>query len=306
MGASPVRRPAAGRVNVTNARPRTAGTGADWSGDHVETTALRGQDLASHAAAYARAGLAVLPLHTPADGGCSCGAPGCLSVGKHPRTAHGKDDATTDIRKIAAWWTCWPEANVGVRPPEGVVVLDVDLRAGGPTALVALLTQQGRHLPPTLTANTGGGGLHAWYSCAPPYRGQLCAGVDIKSSSGYLVAPPSPHASGRRYMWANELPIAPAPPWLRQLIRRPTTLKQNIRSVPAGGSADDGLIRVVATAAQGGRNRALHWAACRAADRGAPADLIDQLRDAARSVGLADAEIERTIRSALTSGRGAA
>ncbi len=289
---------------MNSARPQQ-GAGAEWSGDQAQRTESRGQELSAHAAAYARAGMAVLPLHNPLSGSCSCGDPGCRSIGKHPRILHGKDAATTDVRVIAAWWTCWPDANLGVRPPEGVIVLDVDLRAGGPTALVALLAKQGRHLPPTLTANTGGGGLHAWYACPPPYRGQLCAGVDIKSGSGYLVAPPSLHASGRRYRWANELPIAPAPSWLWQLVRRPATTPSS-RVLPAGGSAVDGLVRVVAVAVQGGRNKALHWAACRAAERGAPVDLIDQLRDAARSVGLADAEIERTIRSALTSGRGAA
>jgi hypothetical protein len=36
-------------------------------------------------------------------------------------------------------------------------------------------------------------------------RGQLAdeSGVDIKTNSGYLVAPPSAHPNGTRYRWVN-------------------------------------------------------------------------------------------------------
>jgi hypothetical protein len=283
---------------MTNARPGEVGTGAvGVPGGHAHGTALD-----RHAAAYARASIPVLPLHTPVGGGCSCGDAGCRSAGKHPRTRNGKDDATTDLRRVAALWTCWPGANIGLRPPEGVVVLDVDPRAGGDRALAELVAAHGGELPPTLTADTGGGGLHIWLRCPGPYRGQLAPGIDLKGSRGYVVAPPSLHASGRRYTWANRARIAEAPAWLRRLIHRPEP--EPGRPVPAGSTADDGLVRVVATATEGGRNKALHWAACRAAERGAPAALLDRLRDAARATGLDDREIEKTLRSALR-GRGA-
>jgi hypothetical protein len=262
--------------------------------------------MVEHAAAYARAEHSVLVLHTPVGTGCSCGNPDCQSIGKHPRTRHGKDDATTDLRKIAALWTCWPDANIGIRPAEGIVVLDVDRRNKGATNLAALLDRHAGSLPQTLTAYTGGDGLHIWLRCPGPYRGQLCPGVDIKSSSGYLVAPPSVHVSGRQYTWASPVEIAPAPGWLRPLIRRPAVPPRTGHLLPIGGAADGGLVRVVATAPEGGRNKALHWAACRAAERGAPVDLFDELRAAARSVGLDDREIESTIRSAMNAARSVA
>ncbi|MDP9462051.1 MAG: bifunctional DNA primase/polymerase [Actinomycetota bacterium] len=293
---------------MTNARPDEVETGAVVSvpGGHTHGTATDRPNLAEHAAAYAAAGQAVIFLHNPVDGGrCSCGDPGCRSIGKHPRTRNGKDDATTDVRKIAALGTCWPEANIGIRPAEGTIVLDVDTRHGGATALAALLDAPGRTLPHTLVADTGGGGLHIWMACAGPYRGQLAPGINIKSNSGFVVVPPSLHASGRRYTWATAVEMAPAPAWLRRLIRRPAPTPAR-HLVATGTSVDDGLVRTVATAGEGGRNKALHWAACRAAERGAPAELLDRLRDAARSVGLDDREIERTIRSALNSARGVA
>jgi hypothetical protein len=265
--------------------------------------------MVAHAAAYAAAGLLVLPLHTPTDRGCSCNQPGCRSVGKHPRTLNGLDDATANPADVSRWWQTWPDANIGLRPAEGTVVIDVDPRAGGDEHLTETLA--GRQLPATAIAETGGGGWHAWYRCTGPYRRQLCPGVDLKGYRGYVVAPPSLHVSGRRYTWSARRPIPVAPEWLAQLISRPTLVAapaSAARCFPhgrlgpfaplSGPDSDDGLVRIVAEAVEGNRNNALHWAACRAAERGAEPALLDRLRDAARSVGLDDREVDRTLRSA--------
>ncbi len=243
--------------------------------------------LIEHAAGYAAAGLPVLPLE-----------PG----GKRPLSLHGKDDATSDPEQVHAWWERSPTANIGVRPPLGLVVLDVDPRHGGASALVQLARRHGA-LPSTWTASTGGGGLHIWLRAVGPFRGQLCTGVDIKCHTGYLVMPPSMHPNGTAYAWRNTLPTADAPSWLLPLLRKPVPShppRITVCPSPPGARADDGLVRVVATAGEGGRNHALHWAACRAVERGAPAGLLDRLRDAARATGLPDNEIERTIASAAT------
>lgn len=259
-------------------------------------------DLQAHAIAYAFAGHAVLPLHWPSDRGCSCGRR-CASPAKHPLTGSGKDDATTDVHQIGAWWQKWPAANIGIRPAPGTVVVDVDPRHGGAQALVAVLA--GHALPATWTANTGGGGLHAWYRVGGELRGELCAGVDLKAPGGYVVAPPSRHMSGRRYEWATELPIAAAPPWLAAAMRKPppppVRLARPAGAVGSSSAADDGLVRIVLDAAPGERNRRLHWAACRAAERGAPQQLLERLHEAAVGIGLHPTEVERTIRSALRS-----
>ena len=146
------------------------------------------------AQAYAAVGLPVIPLK-----------PG----GKGPVTAHGKDDATTDAGQIERWWSETPMANVGVRPPRGLVVLDVDMQHDGPSNLAAL-TQFHGELPPTWSALTGGGGCHLWFRAGGPFRGQLCKGVDIKAHTGYLVVPPSVHPNGTCYVWDNDWPIVDA------------------------------------------------------------------------------------------------
>jgi len=244
------------------------------------------------AARYAASDLAVLPLHTMRDGRCTCRRDCGRNAGKHPLVAHGKDDATTDPGQITDWWTRWPWANIGIRPPAGVVILDVDPRHGGSTALLELTRQHGL-LPPTLTARTGSGGLHIWFAYGGRTRGQLCRGVDVKASTGYVVAPPSVHASGRRYEWLAVLPTAPAPRWVRQLLDPPPV--PLTRREPAGSSSADRLAKVVAEAPEGERNRRLYWSACRAHESGMdPTPLLA----AALAVGLTEPAARATIASA--------
>ena len=219
------------------------------------------------AARYAASDLAVLPLHTMRDGRCTCRRDCGRNAGKHPLVAHGKDDATTDPGQITAWWARWPQANIGIRPPAGVVILDVDPRNGGGTALLGLTREHGQ-LPATLTARTGSGGYHIWLSYGGRTRGRLCRGVDVKTHAGYVVAPPSMHASGRRYEWLAVLPTAPAPRWVRQLLDPPPVPLPS-RPRPASGDRQlDGLLRHVAEDPGGELNGRLYWSACRAHESG--------------------------------------
>lgn len=77
---------------------------------------------------YARRGLRVFPVfEIEDDGRCACGRDCGRDAGKHPRTRHGFKDATTNSVQITAWWSRWPNANIGVATGEGIVVLDVDV-----------------------------------------------------------------------------------------------------------------------------------------------------------------------------------
>ena len=85
---------------------------------------------------WAQRGWPVIPLHEVVNPGsaapiCSCdkGAD-CDSPGKHPRTANGVKDATTDPTRIQGWAKLWPTANVG-GSCVGRLVIDVDPRSGG-------------------------------------------------------------------------------------------------------------------------------------------------------------------------------
>jgi hypothetical protein len=179
---------------------------------------------------YARMGLPVFPLHSPYNSGCSCGNEDCKDIGKHPRTAHGFKDATTDEKQIRAWWKKWPKANIGIRTgaESGLVVLDVDPRHKGFISLQLLEKEHGG-LPACPTVHTGGGGRHKYLSHPDiPIKNKtgIEPGLDIRGDGGYVVAPPSRHSSGNRYEWSehahlDQMSIPPMPQWLRTLVNEP-------------------------------------------------------------------------------------
>ncbi len=176
------------------------------------------------ALSYAARSWAVLPLHSVQGGRCACGRRGCDSPGKHPRTPHGVLEATTNADVIRRWWTDWPGAgaNIGIATgaESGLIVLDVDNRHGGDESLRALLADHGP-LPATPTVLTGDG-QHVYFAHpggSVPNRVGLRPGLDLRGDGGFVVGPPSLHASGRRYAWEasshpDDVPPAPLPAWL--------------------------------------------------------------------------------------------
>lgn len=206
----------------------------------------------------------VVPLHTPTpNGGCSCLNPKCESPGKHPRTIAGLKEATTNSDTIRRWWTMWPDANIGVPTgvPSGLIVIDVD-GAQGETALAAygsvpptptVLTGKGRHLyfahPGVEVRNSGGRG-----------RRKLGELLDSRGDGGYVVVPPSRHASGRVYEWdrANDLgPRDRIPQRLPDKILARLTEADPAPSDLNGGVASTADIAGLPAIVQGERNETL-------------------------------------------------
>lgn len=207
---------------------------------------------------YLARGWSVVPAHTAMGAGCSCLNPDCESPGKHPRVkwrTYQERHPTED--EVRAWWRRWPDANVAVLTGaiSGVVVLDVDPRHGGDDSLADLGA-----LPDTLTGLTGGGGQHLWWEhpgTPIPNGAARRPGLDIRGDGGYVVAPPSVHASGARYTWDAGQPDdpAPLPDVLRALMAKkppgdevPSSRKFSIEDVMARGipegERNDTLARV--------------------------------------------------------------
>jgi len=168
---------------------------------------------------YAGRGWRVFPLHSvwfrsAGEPVCTCrrGAE-CPNAGKHPRTANGFKDATTDPKQIEAWWDKWPQANIGIATGNGLTVMDIDGEAGR-KELIDLVSNDPAPFPITLAARTGNGG-HLYFSCEGP--GSAAKGhLHVRGEGGYVVAPPSIHRSGRYYEWIDSRVGAAVPPdWLR-------------------------------------------------------------------------------------------
>jgi hypothetical protein len=293
---------------------------------------------------YASRGIPVLPLHHPLPHHgdlraltddpqlpgpaeavrCSCRDPGCGQVGKHPLGSlvpHGVKDATTNRARILAWWTRQPQANIGLATGYRFDVLDVDGPAGA-QAIRQLAAAHGLASSGPLV-RTGGGGWH--FYLAPTGLGNVHpAGlmhVDWRGRGGYVVAPPSRHASGQLYQWlagrALDTPPDPVPSvllerlQLRQL-RRPTGPVQLPTAVDGSGEryAQAALAQElarVAAAPVGQRNRQL-WESTRnlynlvATGALSEREVQQGLLAAAERCGLL-AEEPRQTRRTLTSGR---
>ena len=179
------------------------------------------------ALAYARRGEAVVPLHTPnAEGKCSCHKAKCPTVGKHPRILEWQKKASTDEETIRRWWRMWPDANIGIATGEasGFDCLDVDPRHGGDVALTELIEKHGE-LPKTAQVKTGGGGCHLRFAHSgiqfKNSASDIGKGLDIKTTGGLVVAPPSHHVSGKRYEWVDTTEPAALPEWLLEELTKP-------------------------------------------------------------------------------------
>jgi hypothetical protein len=215
---------------------------------HMPERKLKKADMLEAALAHTRRGFKVIPLHTPIfEGGevrCSCRKANCQSIGKHPRTPKGLKDATTDEAKIREWWGKWPDANIGILTGEesNIVTLDVDPRHGGNQSLIELIAKHGE-LPSTLIFITGGGGSH--FNFRHPgvkvrnvqASNKIGAGLDFRGDGGYIVAPPSLHASSRRYECPDAAtPLAQMPRWLLDKLKQPAEKKNGsgIDPIPEG------------------------------------------------------------------------
>ena len=147
---------------------------------------------------YARKGWYVFPLH---------------DKGKTPLTKTGFKEATIDEKIIREWWNKWPLANIGIATGaiSGITVLDVDSKSGGFFSLEEVA------LAPTPKVKTGGGGEHYYFKyCAEVQtRVGIKPGLDLRSDGGYVVAPPSVHPLGNKYLWCDEdIPLADCPAWM--------------------------------------------------------------------------------------------
>ena len=281
------------------------------------------------ALAYAERGWQVFPVAGIVSGHCGCRAGSmCDHPGKHPLNRNGLRAATTDNMQIARWWQTWPWAGVAIRTgaPSGLVVVDIDPTHGGLLSLDELSRSGAvttRTLE-TLAVRSGGAGYHLYYQhphkAVSNTNSQLprigpTPGLDLKGDGGSIIAPPSPHPSGRRYQWAPgaqapaELPkwAQPRPPTPRPVAPQPTTVMGEDRLARSAQAALEGETATVAAAVHGQRNHVLNRAAYKLGTL-VGAGALDQtlaessLSAAAQTAGLSAREATATIQSGLTDG----
>jgi hypothetical protein len=222
----------------------------------------------------------------------------CLSGQKVPATRHGYLDATTDPAKITRWWTRHPEHNLAiVTGNPGPDVLDVDIHPdGNGYAAFNRLHRAGLLDAASAYVRTPSGGLHAYFTGSQQTNGRLPRHhLDFRSRGGYILAPPS-HIDGKPYELLKHQDSHGGLDWAavtRLLDPQQQHRPEHTADLPADTAR---LAGWVARLRQGNRNDGLFWAANRALDAGLT-DLAG-LADAARTAGLGDQEITRTLASA--------
>jgi hypothetical protein len=124
--------------------------------------------------------------------------------------------------EIRGWWQKWPDANVGIVTGaiSGIDVIDVDSEAGKaaldefwPDSLVAP------------TCRTPSGGWHHYFEYKPGLvnRARVLTDCDVRTTGGYVVAPPSRNGEGKTYSWVegckiNEIPPPVMPDFLHEIL----------------------------------------------------------------------------------------
>jgi len=160
-----------------------------------------------------------------------CGWPifPCEVGGKKPLTAHGFKDASTDYNKVKGWREQFPQANWGVRCGDaaqggaGLVVVDIDLKSGGPATWEQLREEHSEPLE-TVTVRTGNGGSHLYFRYPAGHMIKsgtdvLGPGIDVRANGGYVVLPPSKTKQSYIFELAPEnTSIADLPFWMLDIL----------------------------------------------------------------------------------------
>jgi Bifunctional DNA primase/polymerase, N-terminal len=227
----------------------------------------------------------------------------CKPDSKEPDTPHGFKDATTDERRIRAWWSAVPGRNVAiVTGAPGPDVLDVDVKPDGDGwAAFNRLKGAGILSGARALVRTRSGGLHVYFAGTGQACGRLVRHhLDFKSVGGYVLAPPSV-VGGSSYEVLDHRPGKSARlDWaaVRQLlepIRRP-------RSAVREDDGEHSVTRLIEWVARQdqphNRHDPLKWAAFRLLEEGRLDDTVAaELVGASVRAGHAERDAWSCVRS---------
>jgi bifunctional DNA primase/polymerase-like protein/primase-like protein len=153
---------------------------------------------------------------------------------------------TKNEAEVREYWRRLPRANIGVPMgiASGIFDIEVDTREGhskleqdGAVSLAALEEKHGA-LPPTLMFVSPSGSVHRLFKHpGGDFRvehstSKLGAGIDVIGDGFMSVVPPSIKPGKGAYRWINDLPVATAPDWLLELVRKDQSEPRNFDREP--------------------------------------------------------------------------
>lgn len=165
---------------------------------------------------------------------------------KYPAIDGWQNKWSKDLMKIEEWFG-EGKSNIGIvtGKPSNIWVLDIDGEVGK-ASMLKILQEHNKKMPETAQVYTGGGGLHYFWKYddrIPANRAKVYDGIDIRSTGGQVVAPPSIHPNGQKYRWHipenRKSEILKAPEWLiNALIQKQTVIVNNKGSFMQGARND--------------------------------------------------------------------
>ena len=169
---------------------------------------------------------------------------------KNPPVVKFGTEATTDRQKVEKWWRSdSSKRNIGIRTGDGLVVLDLDVKADGPNSLIKLLHERQEVLPDTYAVKTHSGGAHYYFKTNRDIRNsasRVGPGIDVRGHNGFVVAAGSYiEETNAYYECVADHALAELPEWLADLMEGDTPTaavevddEQPLIDVPKGARND--------------------------------------------------------------------
>ena len=190
--------------------PAPKGQAITGTPDASEPEPNRPETLTELALKYAAAGLEVFPVDPASK------AP----LGALARNGHLS--ATKDLDTIRRWWTVRPDASIGCRIPENVVVFDIDPRHDGHHTWDTIVAGHDLQVTRCHASGRNDGGFHIWFRNPNGHQLKDRDGIDVlHHGHRYSILPPSLHPeTGQPYTWVHDptTPMADLPEWLAEAL----------------------------------------------------------------------------------------
>jgi hypothetical protein len=221
----------------------------------------------------------------------------CKVADKAPLTTSGFKDASQDPERIKRWWQRWPDALIGVPTGKKFVVVDVDLQHREAQDWYARA-----NIPATRMHATRSGGRHFLFLPNDAVRcseSKIWRHVDTRGDGGYIIWWP---ASGFEVL--HPVVLAEVPDWIIARLQRDEPHIDRAIDLDQAPAKIAGIIRAIAEAREGERNKLLFWGANRlrelADQQAVPhSEALAIALEAARRAGLPHSEALKTAHSAF-------
>ncbi len=159
------------------------------------------------------------PLCWTSEGVCVRHGPRCEHPGKQPlvRGRAYQEHLPTE-QEVTDWWTQWPHANIGMATGQISAIMVVDCDSAGATNRFEDNYPEAEDTLQVQTAR----GKHYYFQFEEGIRNDagklLGPGIDVRGEGGFVIIPPSIHASGKPYQWLNRSKPSPLSTSLREVL----------------------------------------------------------------------------------------